>query len=488
MSIKTSDFAKEYLKKRGYSTVSQVKKEVTGTNDFSVNWKHESILRLISEETASDDPIEIIRMRSRELVLKAFNMGWSGPPFNVEELATLLDYKVVPNELLNEARIIPVGNTFIIEYNPFQSPARTNFSLAHEVAHTLFSDCSETIRYRKNELEKGSWELEFLCNIGASELLLPYAEFTGTANKIQPTIDNLISLAREYRASVESVFLRFCDVIDYPCTIVICSFNEASQLVVNYSKNSRKSNLLLNKGDIIPKYSKAYECIRPGWTAYENESWDAFDHLSLHVGCVGISAIRKQLITRVAILITPIERVNHMNNGIYLVSGDATEPRGNNKNIIVQIVNTSAGVGFGFGRALAKKYPATRDSLKNWKKDKSLFSLGNTNLIRINFETSVFQILAQDGLYPKKGSIPLKYSSLRKGLIKLREFALQNSEYSIHMPAIGSGQAGGDWNIIKGMIYDEIASFGIEVTIYFLPSKTPINKNQPLILKDVNEK
>lgn len=488
MSNNTSEFAKQYLQKRGYFEVSKKTENTVDEYGFSVKWKHKSILTLLAEEKGTSDPIAIIRRRSRDLVLQAYNLGWNGPPFNVAQLATIMGHKVVPNEMIPEARIVPFEDSFNIEYNPSQSPARTNFSIAHEIAHTLFSDCSETIRYRKNDLERESWELEFLCNIGASELLLPYAEFTSTANNIEPRITNIISLAKDYRASVESVFLRFCDVIEYPCTMAICSFSASGELVVNYSKNSKSSNLILEKGSIIPLHSSCYESRKPGWTAYDDEHWAAFGGATLHVESVGISPIRKQLTPRVAILITSVHSVRRQNNGIYLVTGDATEPRGEKRKIIVQVVNTKAAVGFGFGRALAKKYKETRISLQNWKKNKSEYTLGATNLVRVDFDISVFQILAQDGLYPKNGNIPLKYASLREGLIELREFMLQNPDYSVHMPAIGSGQAGGNWNIIKGMIYDEIASYGIDITIYYLPSNTPLNTNQSLILKDVNEK
>ncbi|MEC7263985.1 MAG: ImmA/IrrE family metallo-endopeptidase [Bacteroidota bacterium] len=487
MSSATSKFAKDYLQKRGYSDVVSKVSRVTGIPDIYVNWKHKSVLKLLSEDKESDDPIEIIIKRSRDLVLQAFNVGWVGPPFNMSHLASLIGYKVTPNELISEARIVPDKGSFIIEYNPFQSTARTNFSIAHEIAHTLFTDCAETIRYRKNNLESGSWELEFLCNIGASELLLPYAEFTATANSIEPTISNIISLARDYQASVESVFLRLCSVVDYPCTMAICSYNRKGELIVSYSKNSKDSKLVLEKGSKIDISSNAYECKKPGWTSYGVESWKQFNGEKLNVESVGLSPIRKQLVPRVGILISPCHFIKQRRKGIYLVSGDATEPRGDSKKIIVQIVNTHAGVGFGFGKALAKKYKETKSSLQNWKKDKNQFKLGETNLVRVEFDIIVFQILAQDGLYPKNGSIPLKYSSLRNGLIRLREFIVQNPEYTVHMPAIGSGQAKGNWNLIKGMIYDELASYGINVTIYFLPNNGPLNTSQSLILKEVNE-
>jgi len=42
------------------------------------------------------------------------------------------------------------------------------------------------------------------------------------------------------------------------------------------------------------------------------------------------------------------------------------------------------------------------------------------------------------------------------------------------MNAIGSGQAGGDWNIIIGMIHDELVNYDLKVNIYLLPG-FPVN-------------
>jgi hypothetical protein len=113
------------------------------------------------------------------------------------------------------------------------------------------------------------------------------------------------------------------------------------------------------------------------------------------------------------------------------------------------------------------------EELQKWKKDKNNFVLGRSNLIEINPNLFVFQMLAQKGLIPKGDEVLLKYDELRKCLIELREAAL-NLHCSIHMPAIGAGNARGDWNIIIGMIHDEIANFGVMVHIYFLGAQ-PLN-------------
>jgi hypothetical protein len=155
---------------------------------------------------------------------------------------------------------------------------------------------------------------------------------------------------------------------------------------------------------------------------------------------------------------------------VVLEFGDATKPRGKGKKIIAQVVNTNAALGKGFGRALTKNYPIVSTKLKEWRADRSRFVLGNTNVIEIDRNLFVFQMLAQKGLYATSDDIPLKYNELRKCLIQLRNFAAELNA-SIHMPPIGSGQAKGDWNIIIGMIHDELVNYGLRVNIYFLHAK-----------------
>src|SRR5579863_8326671 len=196
---------------------------------MEVNWKHKSVLKLLEERASlgETNPVEIIKSLSRELVLQAFTKEWNGPPFDIIELAKMLGFEVMPNDSVPDARISPKAKgRFLIEYNPFQYPARINFSLAHEIGHSLFSDCAETIRHRSKEMEDNSWELEFLCNVAAAEILLPYARFSKDANNVSLTIDSLKQLAEMYKASLECVFIRFCEVLEKPCMIMLARFND----------------------------------------------------------------------------------------------------------------------------------------------------------------------------------------------------------------------------------------------------------------------
>lgn len=453
---------------------------------YNYGWSHKSVLQLI-KESGNADPIEEIKNRARNLVLKAFELGWGGPPYDPIKLAEYFDIDVTPNDSVIDARTVPLNsNRFQIQYNPYQKPTRRNFSISHEIVHTLFSDCAETIRYREAEPEENR-ELERLCNAAAAEIQLPYAIFSNDANNTLPTIEGLVSLAGKYKASLESVLIRYTEVIDRPCALLIGIFETDTKIKIDYHKSSKLFPAKISKYFELPDTSKAYECISPGWTARETENWSIFGGAYYNIFSIGISPYRLDNKPRVGILVLPAdESVLSPDTGkIMLEFGDATKPRGKGKKIIAQVVNTSASMGRGFGRSLGKNYPIVETKLKEWRTEKIKFVLGNTNIVEVDKNLYVFQILAQKGLYSTNQEIPLKYEDLRKCLIQLREFAIE-SNASIHMPAIGAGNAQGNWDIIIGMIHDELVNYGLKVNIYFLPGK-PIDIKHKSNLTVFNE-
>jgi Zn-dependent peptidase ImmA (M78 family) len=440
-------------------------------------FKSPSVSQLMKRSFTKETPINYIRELAQDLVLLAYDKGWSGPPFNPVNLAHLLGYKIKPNNNIVDARTTFDGKDTLIEYNPNQLESRINFSIAHEIAHTFFPDYKERIwnREEKQNLNYDNWEIEFLCNVAASELLLPFASFSLEVNELTPNLNNLINLANKYKASIESVFLRFCEVTNVPCNIIIASFNDKDQteLIVDYSKASKASVIEIEKGFLIPKDSSANECINPGWTSQKKEKWTLFAETYYLVYSIGLSRTKKINSERVGILLVPEFYQNDEKQKLYTVFGDATKPRGLGKKIIVQIVNTSGGLGFGFGKAMAVNWPESKKSVMNWIKNKEDFNLGSFKLTQLDKDIYVFQIIAQKGLFPKKDETPLKYDSLKKGLLELKSIAYRLNA-SVHMPAIGSGQGKGEWNIIEGMIYEILIQNNIEVTVYLLPGREKI--------------
>lgn len=56
---------------------------------------------------------------------------------------------------------------------------------------------------------------------------------------------------------------------------------------------------------------------------------------------------------------------------------------------------------------------------------------------------------------------------MREGLARVARFAGQHAA-TIHMPRIGTGLAGGDWEEVSQVIREELIAKGIPVTVYDL--------------------
>jgi len=54
---------------------------------------------------------------------------------------------------------------------------------------------------------------------------------------------------------------------------------------------------------------------------------------------------------------------------------------------------------------------------------------------------------------------------VEEGLVKVASYALQRGA-SVHMPTIGCGLAGGNWEEIEPIIHRKLTDKGVEVVVY----------------------
>lgn len=78
-----------------------------------------------------------------------------------------------------DAVLVPTEKRGQILYNPTRPPGRVAFSIAHEISHTFFPNSISGARFRTlcHPDSREANELERLCDLGASELLMPLEEF-----------------------------------------------------------------------------------------------------------------------------------------------------------------------------------------------------------------------------------------------------------------------------------------------------------------------
>ena len=432
-------------------------------------WTNPSVKRLAQ----GSDPVEAVLARARDLVLEAVQEGWEGPPFDPFRLAEVMGIAVVPKEDVLDARVVAAGSRPQIEFNPNRPRTRVRFSLAHEIAHTLFPDYLQSVRNRgAHAAARGDeWELELLCNVAASELLMP----TGTA--VDPdapaTVDTLLKIQETCDVSLEAAGVRWARTSRTPCTVAVASRRgegEGDQPYrVDYAVASRSSPLPLRPGAAL-EGSVFSQCTAVGFTAKGREPGRG-EVPSLYWECVGIPPYPGRAYPRVLGVCRPAGPKREAAGEVVEVVGDALAPRGSGPRIIAQIVNDKTpNWGGGVSLSARKRFPAAQEDFRNWAAEspKNL-SLGRTRVSDVGEGVHLASMVAQHG-YGDSPKPRIRYAALRDCLGHVREFA-ERSRASVHMPMIGTGLSGGNWSVVSELIDEQLARRGVSVTVYSLPKK-----------------
>jgi O-acetyl-ADP-ribose deacetylase (regulator of RNase III) len=156
------------------------------------------------------------------------------------------------------------------------------------------------------------------------------------------------------------------------------------------------------------------------------------------------------------------------------VFGDATAPLGGGRKIIVHVCNDAGAWGAGFVIAISRRWPEPERRYRDWFRrtnpDDPPFALGAVQYVEVEPDLWVANIIGQHGLTSQAGVPPVRYAAIREGLQNVSAKAKELSA-SVHLPRIGCGLAGGNWETVGAIVEQELARQGIEVTVYDLPPK-----------------
>jgi O-acetyl-ADP-ribose deacetylase (regulator of RNase III) len=162
---------------------------------------------------------------------------------------------------------------------------------------------------------------------------------------------------------------------------------------------------------------------------------------------------------------------------IHYIIGDATLPietEAENR-LIVHCCNTLGAWGAGFVVPLGRRYPLAKDGYKKFiEENKGIISLGEVNEVKVADNIYVENLIGQSFLYKKaNGEIPCNYIAIETGFLNIirkwlsyyEVFHNEKQNFSIHMPRIGCGLAGGDWKTIENIIQRTFIDIA-EVDVY----------------------
>jgi O-acetyl-ADP-ribose deacetylase (regulator of RNase III) len=172
---------------------------------------------------------------------------------------------------------------------------------------------------------------------------------------------------------------------------------------------------------------------------------------------------------------------------IEYVTGDALEPRdvkGCERKLIVHCCNTQGVMGAGIALAIARKWPIVKDEYvlwhmqtkfpggSSWVSSASDLPLGAIQIVAVHRKLRVVNLIGQTLGYSDEKP-PIRYEAIEKGFRTLRKFITLDYEgcsakYSVHMPMMGSGLAGGKWSEVELLVEKELCDYDIPVTVYSL--------------------
>jgi O-acetyl-ADP-ribose deacetylase (regulator of RNase III) len=153
---------------------------------------------------------------------------------------------------------------------------------------------------------------------------------------------------------------------------------------------------------------------------------------------------------------------------IQYLKGDATSPVGDDHRIIVHVCNDLGKWGKGFVLAISKRWSKPEEIYKNSFKQEAKASLGDVQLVQVEESITVANIIGQHGIRSprnKTAPAPIRYEAVEQGLSSIAAHALETSA-SVHMPRIGCGLAGGNWNEIEPIIERTLIAKGISVFVH----------------------
>jgi len=427
-------------------------------------WTNKSVL----EFAAGDDPVARMEAKARNLALSAIDDGWEGPPYDPIALARWKNLSVEARSDIPDARTVPnEDGQLILEYNPMRPRGRLRFSIAHEVAHTLFADCAAEIRNRSTHSVEASdnWQLEVLCNIGAAELLMPMGSFTELAGK-ELSIDSVLSLRKRFDTSMEACIIRMVKLSRTACAAFCASKHDDGKYHVDYVIASPGSSFAIPVGYAVPETSSVAEVNAIGFTSVGEEHWAG---KAIRVECVGLAPYPGTLMPRVVGILIDRDNIEFKPPQLREVVGNALQPRGSGAKLIAHVipnVKTLWGGG-GFASQVRRAFPASWDKfVEQTAANKGSLDLGTVISARVSDDLEIVHMVAQRGI-GMPGVQRLRTTALASCLAQVCQKALE-LDASVHMPRIGTGHGGANWELVREIVMAELVDKGVSTTVYSL--------------------
>jgi Zn-dependent peptidase ImmA (M78 family) len=227
-----------------------------------------------------DQATNLIIQRTKELTNQLIEKkGYDNPPFLAEEYARLMGIKKITKTELGD-----VGGVLLrfydgpeIRLNQDDLRVRQSFSLAHEIGHLLYSELKleryiRTIEYRSyyiQDCEKTRVkEKEHLCDVAATELLMPELIFKRHLSNFKLSMYSIERMAEIFKVSVQTTAIRVAELSTEPCIILLWRPQQFGKKTLRIIWRVGPGRQLRSRNYYMPIHSECPLSVR---NAYEND-------------------------------------------------------------------------------------------------------------------------------------------------------------------------------------------------------------------------
>ena len=191
----------------------------------------------------SEQANSLIAERASQLVNRLISKrGHDKPPFLSEEFAYLLGIKNIEKSELGEvdAVLVKLYDGDVIKLNKNHHPLRQNFSCAHEIGHILFRELNQQMQSYINSIEYRTFNpsasdkaryraKERLCNVAATELLMPNTIFRNYLSDLGASISSIEKLSNIFRVSIQATARRIAEINTEACISLLWRLLKSSR-------------------------------------------------------------------------------------------------------------------------------------------------------------------------------------------------------------------------------------------------------------------
>lgn len=202
----------------------------------------------------------------RKAVYSAFpELNMIEPPVDVNSLAYKRGViRIRTSNMQADGTISLVDSNerkYIIDLNTNHSETRKRFTCAHEIGHTFFFDLDDEIHTKSRlliedgDLTRGpNKQEEYLCNVAAAEILMPYRVFSAKVYGTPPTVNSLVALSQLFKTSIRATARRMVQMYSRHINLVIGLWEYQPNLdcyqtswIIRSIKNRNREKLTVDK-------------------------------------------------------------------------------------------------------------------------------------------------------------------------------------------------------------------------------------------------